>query len=267
MMKPLIGALLALLLTACASTPVPIPPPAEGEWATRVHLGANVWIPRLQGEINVKGNGNGTWMDPVDDLGLDERQTIFTARARIDLHPDWFVTADFINYDQDGQGFTYVYNRFKGMSIPKGSNIDSEVSMNLLGVDVGWQLYNFRGVKYGITGGLVATDNRYKVSYTNGASHDSTTEEFFYMFPRLGAYFSYMSRVGLGASLGAKGMWYNWLKHIARYYDLSATVDYDLTRNVGIYAGYRYMYYEGSLKDPRWKYWLGGPHLGLWIRF
>jgi hypothetical protein len=267
MMRILISALLALLFTACASTPAPIPPPAEGQWSPKVNLGVDAWWPKQKGEMFVNGNGNGTWMDFQDDFGLDERQTVFTAKAKVDVHPDWFLAADFINYDQNGKGFTYAWNRFNGMNIPAGSDTDTEVTMNILAVDLGWQLYDFRGVSYGVTGGLVASDNTYRVSYVNGATYDSSTEEFFYMFPRLGAYFSYMSRSGLGASLGAKGMWYNMFKQIARYYDLDATVDYNITSNVRLYAGYRHMYYEGALKDPRWKYWMSGPHAGLWIRF
>lgn len=239
-----------------------------------IKLRAAAWFTGLEGEADFEGiEGSNGSLDFEDDLGIDSDELAIWATVGFNFGEDWHLNVSYTggsSYDGNAEGvdITFDDTRFTG-------DVESEFRLNLWDIEVLYDITDSDPVTFSLGGGVKIIDVELKtegqVADASGASaFDSESEEAVVPIPVVSALLRwditrnlYVQGAGSGMYAGDYGI----------IYDVSAEVGFDITRNFGVFGGYRFLHAEsdfdgGSNSEGNdFEFDLHGPFVGGVLRF
>lgn len=270
-----------LSIAGCTVTPPaspaasPYPPPATA-WNSDFDIGAQLWQAAVRGDVKSTAKGvppgvPGSELDFDHELGLDRREMILDYHIKAFLNTDWHLNLDYLEYDESGQRVMDRDLYYSGQPILAGSSVSSNMNFTVLALAAGYKLYDFRGLRYGISGGMLGIDgdSKLNVTYPEGGEYApaSIKDRWNLITPTAGIFASFLSRKGIELSLDAGGTWFKYRDSGAKYMGVMGSVAYYPRDNFALYAGYRYSILHGRDDDVDFQVRLIGPTIGFWFKF
>jgi hypothetical protein len=227
-----------------------------------VEFEGRYWQPKLSGTVNIVDNSIGSDINPVNDLGFDERKGFGEGRFQIK-----FLEQNKFNFSYTSLKWTAektmtktIY--FNGLTYPAGTRVDSRLETKMA---KGGYEYDVLVGKNGFLG-VTADVNFFDVSMELNApalAQDETAHQT-PVFPTLGlnsrwVIVKWVSLTGKvsGLPMGSNGY----------FVDAEASLDINPIKYVGISVGYRYLKAHLNWRDDHSNLTLDGPYAAFKIRF
>jgi hypothetical protein len=237
-----------------------------------IRVRASGWFTQLTGEGNFGEPipGTTTQIDLTDTLGLDDDKVALSASVGINLGKQgrWHFDGGFngpFNYDGTSDPINISFNDFQFTGI-----VESEADINIYQFDLGYDIIKSSPFTLTIGPGGRLVD--IEASVTGTASENGTgatevrteTVDALVPLPGLGL----GARVDLTPNIYAKAFGRGiYLGNLGNYFDASAELGYDLGKNFGLFAGYRWMHIEADVDDVDFEVDLKGFYAGVELRF
>lgn len=242
---------------------------------TTIRIRGSGWFSTADGTLQV-GDPVPQFPDAIRALDLQETLNLDTDEVVV-----WGQVSLHFGRDkrwQFGGGYSGPFN-YRGQSDPiqiafrdrvYEGQVESEARFNIYEINGGYDF--IRGDRYAVTFGFTSRifDVRASVEGTATDPDTGTTEQRRESVsaivpipgPALGVRLDATERLFVRGR--ASGIWLgNW----GNFVDASAEIGYDLTRNLGIFAGYRWIHAEADVSDIDFDLNIHGVYAGVEVRF
>jgi hypothetical protein len=239
---------------------------------TTVRFRAAGWFTSLdgQGSFGDAIPGTTTQIDLIDTLGLDEDKAVLSASAGINIGKSarWHIDGGFngpFDYDGANGSVDISFNdlRFTGA-------IDSEAKLNIYEVNMAYDLVNAHPFTLSVGPGVRVFDLEATVRGTATDPNTNITQareevvDGIAPLPGLGI----AARIDLTPNIYVRGSGRGmYAGGYGNFFDASAEAGYDLGKNLGLFAGYRWMHGEADVDDVEFEVNLRGLYAGVEVRF
>lgn len=237
---------------------------------TTIRLRAGAWLTSLQGNLSAGQAFPGTIsdIDLIETLNLDPDQTVFQGSVGVNFGPRFHFdlgyggplefegTSDPIDISFNGFVFSGTTTTQVDLDIYNAEFAYDAIEAGPLTVTFGFgvRVFDFSATLTGI-----ATDPNTGQSQTQTESVEAIVP---LPFPGIGVRWDLTKRFYLRGAL--RGIYAG---DYGNYFDAVGEVGFDITRNVGLYGGYRWMHAEADVSDVRFNVDLDGPYVGVEVRF
>lgn len=237
---------------------------------TLVRLRGSAWATALDGHVSVGQTFPATIgdIDLIDDLNIDPDRAVLSGSIGVNLGRDIHVTA----------GYAGPF-RFEGTSDPIDISfsglvfsgiIASKADVDIYQVDLAFDVLEAGPITVSFGPGLRILD--FEASVTGDATDPiGGTTAFLTRSasgvaplpgPGLGLRLDFTERIYAQAAV--RGIY---LGDYGNFFDASGEVGIDFTRNIGVFAGYRWMHAEADVSDVDFEVNLDGLFAGVEVRF
>ncbi len=240
--------------------------------AARLRLRASAWFTTLDGNgtFGEPIPGTTTNIDLIDTLGLDEDKAVLSASAGLNLGKSgrWHIDGGFngpFDYDGTSGPINISFNDLQFTGV-----VDSEAKLNIYEINLGYDL--IKSYPFTLTVGpgtrifdLEATVRGSATEPGSGITEvREETVDGIAPLPGLGL----AARLDLTPHIYLKGTGRGiYAGNYGNFFDVSAEAGYDLGKNLGVFAGYRWMHAEADVNDVEFDVNVKGLYAGLEVRF
>lgn len=237
---------------------------------TVVRVRGGGWATSLAGQMSVGQTFPATIgvIDLIDDLNIDPDRGAFVGAVGLSLSKDIHLDAGYagpFHFEGTSDPIDISFNEFVFTGV-----LGSEADVDIYQVDLAFDVVEAGPLTISFGPGVRILD--FEASVTGTATDPITsitavrTETASGVAPLpgpgLGVRFDVTERVYVKG--GIRGMY---LGDYGNFFDASAEVGVDFTRNIGVYAGYRWMHAEADVDDVEFDVDLDGLYAGVEIRF
>lgn len=216
-----------------------------------------------EGEFAVFESGIGTEVDMEDDLGFDDSEEL-TVEAAIQLG-DFHLSLGYLPLRFSGDGTLTRTVEFEGETFSVGTDVDSDVELELYDLGLTWYLINFDDLPVRVQFGpelsvkLVEAD----LSIDDRTSGIGASESVTAPVPTVGV----RARVGLSDFIAVSGR-VGYIEYEGNsFLDGDAQLEFSPVPLLGVFAGYRYFDLEVDESDVFLDVTFDGPYGGVFVRF
>jgi len=229
-----------------------------------VSLKAGYLLLTPEGTFSVDGHGfSGTNIDLEDDLGVDDSKGLYLDAALQLANFRLGATYTPLSFEGSGQiDRTIIFN---GQEYPVGTNVDSDVDIDMIDAGLTMYLLNFDDLPVRIQLGP-----EIGLKYFNGdASLKDTTlgveesEDLTFVVPQVGA----RARIAMADFVGVTGHAYYMRYSDNQVLDGEIQVEFSPLPLLGLFAGYRYFDLQVEESDIDIDIKFSGPFGGIMARF
>ncbi len=239
---------------------------------TTFHVRGAAWFSELSGSVSVGDPipGATSDIDLIDTLGLDANKMVLSASAGFNLgksgrfHIDVGFNGPF-NYDGDSGTVDIAFNNLRYTG-----SVSSTADFNIYQIDLGYDVIQNDVVTLNLGGGTRIFDIDTSVEgtatdpNTNTTAYQRESESIVAPLPGLGG----SLRIDITPNVYIKGSGKGiYAGNYGNFYDLAAEIGYDITKNFGVFAGYRLMHGEAEVGDVNFDVQLEGFFAGAEVRF
>lgn len=239
---------------------------------TVFHIRGAAWLSELSGNVSVGDPiaGAQSDIDLIDTLGLDSDKLVLSASMGVNIgksgrfHVDIGFNGPF-SYDGSSGNIDIAFNnqRYQG-------SVESTADFNIYQLDLGYDFIQTDVITLNLGGGTRIFDIEASVEGTATDPNTNTTafrkesESVIAPLPGLGG----SLRVDITSNIYIKGSGKGiYAGNYGNFYDVSAEIGVDITRNFGVFAGYRIMHGEADVGDVNFDVQLDGFYAGAEVRF
>ncbi|MFM9995418.1 MAG: TonB-dependent hemoglobin/transferrin/lactoferrin family receptor [Phycisphaerales bacterium] len=237
---------------------------------TVVRVRGGGWATSLDGQVAVGQTFPATIgvIDLTDDLNIDPDRSAFVGSVGVSLGKGVHLDAGYagpFRFEGTSDPIDISFNEFVFTGV-----LDSEADVDIYQVDLAFDVVEAGPLTISFGPGIRILD--FEAAVTGTATDPITsitavrTETASGVAPLpgpgLGVRFEVTERVYVKG--GIRGMY---LGDYGNFFDASAELGVDITRNIGVYAGYRWMHAEADVDDVEFNVDLDGLYAGVEIRF
>jgi hypothetical protein len=222
------------------------------------------WRPTLESEIVASTAAlQGTTVDPVSDLGLDEEQNAFEGRVGLTLFRRHKLRIGYLPLSFEGDRTITGSINYDGVTFTAGTRVLTDLDVKILRAGYGFDFFKTPVASLGILFEVHYFDGEARLRSSTGTPDE--TVEFQLPVPVLGLAFraypitrilSVQAEV-VGVSLGSRG----------HYVDGEASLTFSPWPFVELTGGYRLIDLHGEDGDDELDLRLHGPFAALTLRF
>lgn len=227
---------------------------------------ARYWRPTLESAIVASAPGApGTSVDPVTDLGVDEEQNAFEARAGVTLLGRHKFRIGYLPLSFDGDRTITQNFTFQGQNFAVNDRVITDLDVKILRAGYEFDFFKTPLGYLGILFEVHYFDGEARLRTTTAPIRDETVD-FKVPVPVVGLAFRTYPTITRIVSLGAElvGVYAGSTGH---YLDGEASITFSPWPFVELTGGYRVIDLEGEDGDDKLDLFLHGPFASLTIRF
>ena len=227
-----------------------------------IELEGRYWKPKLSGTINISDNGIGSDINPVNDLGFDERKGFGEGRLQIKFLENNKFNFSYLDLRWTaGKKLTKTIY-FNGLTYPSGTQVDSKMEAKMF---KGGYEYDFLVGKYGflgVTADVIFADTFMGLDARALGISESSQDDLFFPLVGLNSRLIIVKWASLTAKVSGLPMG-------ERGYGLDAEASLDINpiKYFGISFGYRYLKTHLKYRDDKADLTMDGPFAAVKIRF
>jgi hypothetical protein len=227
-------------------------------------------------KVSSKNGAIGTDISLESDLNLADRETLPDLFAGVRLGSRWSITGEYFALDRDGTAGLQKDIVFDNVTYPAGVSLSSSFDTSVYRLSVAWSFIRNDRAEAGVSLGAHVTTFDLQLEgegHIGAASLQAVRREKDALapLPTLGLYAGY--RITPKLSIGGR---FDYMSLGIGDYDgeltnAQATISYQLFKNVGVGAMYRYVDYGLKIDKDKWdgdlSYQFSGPAVFLRVGF
>ena len=219
------------------------------------------WFTSLNSQVK-SGKGAGT-IDVHNNLGLDERKTVFPISVRINLGGPYNIFADYYSYSISGDRILERDVSYNLVDFSANTATSSKYSQDAFRTGIKYMLTSKTDSNYFIKAGLLY----YKMKLDISSSTVSTSDSMSVPFPFFG--YEINNHVAPNFTLGAllEGMLFSFQDNSTTYLNFDVFLQYEVVEHVSIRTSYRYENLDAEREEDNFNNEAKGFYLGLNARF
>ena len=231
--------------------------------ALEVGVRGYYWLPTLNGDIKVDGNGiTGTTLDLENDLGLDdEYYPVIEFFAGIGNH---HLSLSYYKAEYDGSKVLTKTITFNGKTFNASDLINTSLEYNVYDIVYQYDILDLENILAGFSIGLVGKLKVIDGSVEIKSSALSTSDDFTAPIPLVGAnlHLGILANL-LEARLLGTGVGYG----NGSMFDIQADLSITPFPLVDIHGGYRLFFIDVDAGDVEFNYNTSGPYMAVTVSF
>jgi len=227
-----------------------------------LELEGRYWKPRLSGSIQIVDRGIGSEIDPVKDLGMEEKKGFGEGRLQVKFLERNKFNFSYLDLKWTASRTLTRTLQFNGLTYPSGTFVESKLQAKIFR---GGYEYDFLAGKYGflgVTAELLFSDTFMGMNAPALGIAESSQDDL--IMPLLGLNSRLIVCKGMSLTARVSGLP---MGGFGYFLDAEASLDINPVKYLGISVGYRYLKGHVSYRDDRANLTLEGPYAAAKIRF
>jgi len=227
-----------------------------------VEFEGRYWKPKLGGTITIVDRGIGSEIDPVNDLGFDEKKGFGEGRLQVKFLEKNKFNFSYLPLKWSATKTLTKTIYFNGLTYPAGTQVESKMEAKTFR---GGYEYDFLVGKHGflgVTGDVLFSEVRMEMNARTLGQDEKAFENL--ILPLLGLNSRLIIVKWVSVTAKVSGMY---MGSYGYFVDGEASLDINPVKYVGLSLGYRYLKTHLNYRDDKSNISLDGPYGALKIRF
>ena len=226
----------------------------DGAW---IELGSFLADVDSQGEFRLPDQLDGVSFDFEEDLGLVDRQDLFSVNAGVRAFDRVVIGADYYRLDRDSSIVLERNIQFEDVVFPIAAEVDSGFTSDIYRLTIGYSLIRNERFEFGPALGLHATDFDIFVSGEarlagNQVAQTVRSRDFLAPLPTVGLYGTWQATPWITANARVDYMSLAIDDYDGGVTNVQAGVSYAFTENFDLGVQYRYVDYDLTIDKDDW---------------
>ena len=226
----------------------------DGAW---IELGSFLADVDSQGEFRLPDQLDGVSFDFEEDLGLVDRQDLFSVNAGVRAFDRVVIAADYYRLDRDSSLILGRNIQFEDVVFPVSAEVDSGFTSDIYRLTIGYSLIRNERFEFGPALGLHATDFDIFVSGEarlagNQVAQTVRSRDFLAPLPTVGLYGTWQATPWITANARVDYMSLAIDDYDGGVTNVQAGVSYAFTENFDLGVQYRYVDYDLTIDKDDW---------------
>ena len=222
-----------------------------------IELGSFLADVDSQGEFRLPDQLDGVSFDFEDDLGLVDRQDLFSVNAGVRAFDRVVIAADYYRLDRDSSIVLERNIQFEDVVFPIAAEVDSGFTSDIYRLTIGYSLIRNERFEFGPALGLHATDFDIFVSGEarlagNQIAQTVRSRDFLAPLPTVGLYGTWQATPWITANARVDYMSLAIDDYDGGVTNVQAGVSYAFTENFDLGVQYRYVDYDLTIDKDDW---------------
>ena len=222
-----------------------------------IELGSFLADVDSQGEFRLPDQLDGVSFDFEEDLGLVDRQDLFSVNAGVRAFDRVVIAADYYRLDRDSSLILGRNIQFEDVVFPVSAEVDSGFTSDIYRLTIGYSLIRNERFEFGPALGLHATDFDIFVSGEarlagNQVAQTVRSRDFLAPLPTVGLYGTWQATPWITANARVDYMSLAIDDYDGGVTNVQAGVSYAFTENFDLGVQYRYVDYDLTIDKDDW---------------
>lgn len=223
-----------------------IHPALQDRWS--FDLGAYSPNVKTSASLNGTTNGAGTTVNFEDDLGLSDSKTVGAIQGRVRLGEKWRIEAEYFSLNRSGSRAISRDINWGDNTYTVGTTVGSEFNSDIFRLSAGYSFIKNTKGELGVAIGAHVTD--FSTSLGTGG-RGTVTGETLAPLPTVGLYGAYAFTPRWLLSGRGDVFSLDYGDYDGTLVNITAGVDYRVSRHFGVGVGYRYVDYDVNMTKSK----------------